>query len=157
MSEAICCSGCVVLVALAIVLWAVLFDDSPDASDGGYASSGSSDDDWGVVTAEDVALDPESFLPLPDGSAASQANCVALATTWLSTWPRRSSSVAADATAEPDSAWCRDSWLPAAALCAQHAVAFADAGSPRMTERCIAAAGGESHDETVLASVMSRW
>eukprot|EP01047_Picozoa_sp_COSAG01_P109225 COSAG01_NODE_38112_length_494_cov_0.815190_1_plen_115_part_10 len=112
MTEALCCAGCTLLVALAIVVWALFFDEVKEleVEDGGSASGSSAGgDDWPEVTVDDVALD--STLPLPDGSVATQANCVTL-----------SQSLVADAAADLEVAWCEDHWLPAAALCAQHAV-----------------------------------
>eukprot|EP01043_Picozoa_sp_COSAG02_P028235 COSAG02_NODE_1703_length_11241_cov_845.206695_6_plen_503_part_00 len=147
MTEALCCAGCTLLVALAIVVWALFFDEVKEleVEDGGSASGSSAGgDDWPEVTVDDVALD--STLPLPDGSVATQANCVTL-----------SQSLVADAAADLEVAWCEDHWLPAAALCAQHAVAFANAGSSTMTERCIVAATAESHESTSLTTVMSKW
>ena len=60
MTEAFCCASCTLLVALAIVVWAVFFDEIQEAEaeveDGGSASGSS--DDWRKVTVDDVTLDP---------------------------------------------------------------------------------------------------
>lgn len=139
MSEALCCAICVVAVALAVAAWAVFVYEA------GEDGSVSGEDDWQQVTAADVALDPDSSLPLPDGTVATEGNCAAL-----------SQSLTSMAPTGPEAGWCEDDWLPAAALCAQHAIAFENAGEFGMTERCIAAASADSHKEDVSAKVM-RW
>eukprot|EP01046_Picozoa_sp_COSAG06_P061333 COSAG06_NODE_13407_length_1260_cov_1.124031_1_plen_118_part_10 len=115
MSEAVCCAACVVLVALVIAVWALFVYEPEEEPDTG--SSSDDGDEWQQVTAEDVAIDPATVLPLPDGSEATDDSCAALA-----------QNLAASAPAGPEVGWCEDDFIPAAALCASHAVAFAAAG-----------------------------
>jgi hypothetical protein len=147
MSEAVCCAACVVLVALVIAVWALFVYEPEEEPVSGSSSSGAGDDgdEWQQVTAEDVAIDPATVLPLPDGSEATEDSCAALA-----------QNLAAGAPAGPEVGWCEDDWIPAAALCASHAVAFS-AGDASMTSRCISAAAAESHEEVVSITAMHKW